>query len=149
MYLCWADPGKSARWAGPKGSKTDFIHFDFRPGGRSHYKMTSGDTTSYGVSAYIAIEPKARIEWLNSFSDESGNGIKPPFSADWPLYLHTVVTFTSLSDVETTVQIQWLPYEANAVEEATFDAARDGMTQGWTGSLDALTEYVGSLCSAE
>ena len=149
MYQCWTEPGEYARWVGPKGSKTDFIHFDFRPGGRSHYKTTSGDTVSFGVSAYIAMEANTRIEWLNSFADENGNAIKPPFSADWPLYVHTVVTFTPLSDAETTVQIQWLPFEANAVEEAVFDAARDGMTQGWTGSLDALTEYIGSRCSAE
>jgi uncharacterized protein YndB with AHSA1/START domain len=149
VYKCWSDPKEYGNWSGPKGSVIDVIHFDFRPGGRTHYKMTAGDNVSYGASAYITIEPNTRLEWLNSFADEHGNAIKPPFSADWPLYLHTVVTFTPMADNETAIQIQWLPYEATAVEEAVFDGARDGMTQGWTGSLDALTEYIGTLCSVE
>jgi hypothetical protein len=47
------------------------------------------------------------------------------------------------------MEITWLPYEATAEEEAVFDGARDGMTQGWTGTLDTLTEYIATLCPAE
>lgn len=109
VYQCWSSPEEYGKWSGPKGSTIDVIAFDFRPGGRTHYKMSAGDNVSHGASAYIAIEPNARLEWLNSFADENGNPIKPPFSNDWPLYLHTVVTFTPVGDDQTELQIQWLP----------------------------------------
>jgi uncharacterized protein YndB with AHSA1/START domain len=111
--------------------------------------MTSGDNVSYGASAYISIEPNVRLVWLNSFADENGNAIRPLFTDVWPLYLHTTVTFTPQADGATFMEITWLPYEATAEEEAVFDGARGGMTQGWTGTLDTLTEYIATLCPAE
>jgi uncharacterized protein YndB with AHSA1/START domain len=148
LYKCWADPTEYGNWSGPKGTVVDVIRFDFRPGGQTHYRMTSGDNVSYGASAYIDIEPNVRLVWLNSFADEHGNAIKPPFTDVWPLYLHTTVTFTPQADGATNLEITWLPYEATAEEEAVFDGARDGMTQGWTGTLDTLTEYIAKLCQA-
>jgi len=149
VYKCWSDPIEYGKWSGPKGTVVDVIRFDFHPGGRTHYKMTSGDNINYGACSYIAIEPSSRLEWLNSFADENGNAIKPPFADVWPLYLHTTVTFTPMPDGTTNLEITWLPYEATPEEEAVFDGARDGMTQGWTGSLDTLSEYLSTLCPAE
>lgn len=149
VYKCWSDPIEYGKWSGPKGTVVDVIRFDFHPGGRTHYKMTSGDNINYGACSYFAIEPNTRLEWLNSFADEKGNAIRPPFADVWPLYLHTTVTFTPLPDSGTSIEIQWQPYEATPEEEAVFDGARDGMTQGWTGSLDKLSEYLSTLCPAE
>lgn len=149
VYKCWSDPIEYGKWSGPKGTVVDVLRFEFYPGGRTHYKMTAGENINYGACSYIAIEPNERLEWLNSFADENGNAIKPPFADVWPLYLHTTVTFTPRPDGATDLEITWLPYEATPEEEAVFDGARDGMTQGWTGSLDTLSKYLSTLCPAE
>jgi len=38
--------------------------------------------------------------------------------------------------------IRWLPINATDEERATFAAAKEGMKQGWSGTLDQLAEYL-------
>lgn len=41
--------------------------------------------------------------------------------------------------------IQWDAYEASANEEDTFFAGHSSMTQGWSGNLDVLEDYLSIL----
>jgi len=41
-----------------------------------------------------------------------------------------------------TVTIEWIPLNATDEEIATFNAAHDGMKQGWTGTFDQLEAYL-------
>jgi hypothetical protein len=51
-------------------------------------------------------------------------------------------TFTEKAG-KTTITLEWLPINATPEEIATFEAGRAGMTQGWTGTMEQLTAYLG------
>ena len=53
------------------------------------------------------------------------------------------VTFTE-HDGKTTVTLKWLPLDATEEERKTFNDARNGMNQGWSGTFDQL-----AVCLAE
>jgi len=40
------------------------------------------------------------------------------------------------------VTLRWLPINATAEEQATFDAAHGGMQGGWTGTFERLDAYL-------
>jgi hypothetical protein len=42
----------------------------------------------------------------------------------------------------------WEPYEATEDERKTFDGARDGMNQGWAGTMEQLEAYLANLKAA-
>jgi uncharacterized protein YndB with AHSA1/START domain len=65
-----------------------------------------------------------------------------PLSPTWPLKLLTTVTFDEPLKGQTGLTLRWSPLEATAEEQETFDAARDGMRNGWGGTFDRLTAYL-------
>ena len=42
------------------------------------------------------------------------------------------------------VTVTWLPHEASETERKTFEEGRDSMKQGWGGTLDQFTAYLGT-----
>ena len=86
------------------------------------------------------VEPEP-IVWVNSFSDENGNLSRHPFSPTWPLEMLTTTTFVEEKG-KTTVTVRWIPINATPEERKTFDASREGMRQGWTGTFDQLSQYL-------
>jgi uncharacterized protein YndB with AHSA1/START domain len=42
----------------------------------------------------------------------------------------------------TLVTVRWSVLNATEAEQKTFDAGREGMKQGWTGTFEQLTEYL-------
>jgi uncharacterized protein YndB with AHSA1/START domain len=56
--------------------------------------------------------------------------------------LLATVTFQAQPGNKTKVTLRWSPINASAEEQATFDAAQSGMTQGWTGSFERLDAYL-------
>jgi len=62
-------------------------------------------------------------------------------SPSWPLEMLSTFTFTE-RDGKTTFTVKWAPYNCDREERKTFDGAHGGMTQGWTGTLDQLAEYL-------
>lgn len=143
MWQAWTEREHFARWFGPKGIKVTLAQFDLRPGGMNHYSMTTPDgRVMWGRAVYREIVSPTKLMWINSFSDQAG-GITPhPFSKDpWPLQLLTTVTFAEQAG-KTTVTIHWVPFDATDAERATFEAGRDSMKMGWTGTLDQLATYL-------
>ena len=82
--------------------------------------------------------------WVHSFSDEAGGLTRHPMSPTWPLELLTTVTFEEAAGEKTKLTLRWLPINATEEERRTFEAAHDGMRQGWGGSFDQLAAYLGS-----
>ena len=52
---------------------------------------------------------------------------------------------TTLSHMfKTKVTVQWIPADsATDIERKTFDEGRDGMKQGWGGTMDQFAAYLG------
>ena len=54
----------------------------------------------------------------------------------------TVFEFIPQSEKQTKLKISWIYAGIDDTEANTFHAAHEGMTGGWTGSLDALQKYL-------
>ena len=64
-----------------------------------------------------------------------------PGHIDWPLEMVTTFTFEDLGG-RTRLTVKWVPLNASEAEIRTFEAGRDSMREGWTGTLDQLTDYL-------
>jgi len=62
-------------------------------------------------------------------------------SPTWPLEMLSTFSLAE-QDGKTTVTVQWIPLNATEEEGKTFDAAHEGMKQGWTGTFDQLAAYL-------
>jgi uncharacterized protein YndB with AHSA1/START domain len=146
--LVWkavTDPEHMKHWWGPKGFTPRVAKMDFRPGGVYHYCLRSPDGKEmWGKFVYREIVAPERIVFINSFSDENGGLTRHPMSPTWPLEMLSTFTFAE-QDGKTIFTIKWTPYNATEEERKTFDAAHGGMTQGWTGTLDQLAEYLAKV----
>lgn len=138
VFKAWTEPDRLARWWGPKGFTLLSCTLALRPGGLFHYGMRSPTGAEmWGRWAFREVVPPERLVFVASFSDPAGGVVRAPFSADWPLEVLSTLTLTEHAG-QTTLTMRGVPADAGPAEQAAFDAARGGMTQGWTGTLDQL-----------
>ena len=142
MWKAWTERARLMEWFGQKGFKMPAAKMDFRPGGSFHYCMESPDGNEmWGKFVYREIAAPEKIVLVNSFSDEAGGITRHPMSATWPLEM--LSTFTMIEENgRTTATVHWIPLNATEEERKTFDAAHEGMKQGWTGTFDQLAAYL-------
>ena len=142
MWKAWSERRRLMEWFGPQAFKMPAAKMDFRPGGSFHYCMESPDGNEmWGKFVYREIIAPEKIVLVNSFSDESGGITRHPMSATWPLEILSTFTLTE-ENGRTTATVHWLPLNATEEERKTFDAAHEGMKQGWTGTFDQLAAYL-------
>jgi uncharacterized protein YndB with AHSA1/START domain len=143
VWKCFAEPERMKEWFGPKGSVIVASTMDFRVGGTYHGAMRDqSGRVMWAKFVYREIVAPKRLVWVHSFSDEAGGLTRHPLSATWPLELLTTVTLEDAPDGKTNLTIRWSPLNATAEENKTFDAARDGMSQGWSGTFERLAAYL-------
>ena len=147
VYSCCTTADHMRQWFGPKGFELFHSQMDFRIGGIYHYGMRSaGGQTMWARFVFREITPPERIVFVSSFSDElSGLTRAPFFDGKWPLEMETTFSFEELSGNKTNFIVTWKPLGATAEELATFDANRQSMKGGWTGTLDKFTDYLRAL----
>lgn len=145
MWGLWTEREHLMHWFSPKGMAMVSCTNDLRPGGLMHYRLRGADGTDiWGKWSYREIVPPERLVFIVSFSDEQGGTTRHPFAPDWPLQMLTTVVFAE-SDGETTVTVQWVPFEPTDTERRTFDAGHESMRQGWGGTFEQLAEHVARL----
>jgi len=146
VWRVWTEREHFARWFGPKGITVSLVEFDLRPGGMCHYSMTTPDGKKiWGKAVYREIVPPTKLVWINSFSDENAGLTRHPLTKDkWPLQMLTVVTFAENAG-RTTITVNWLPIDADDEERRVFDANLASMNQGWGGTFEQLTAYLGEV----
>ena len=129
----------------PGGAPMEFLSCDIRAGGGSRYAMTlPHGQKMYGRSSYLEITPPERIVYTQQFCDAEGRTVRHPLSPTWPETMLTTVTFSPSGAGRTRVRIEWEPHGTFSPGELeTFVSAREGMTQGWTASLDNLEASLG------
>lgn len=142
VWRAWTEREHLLHWFGPKGFAMSSAKLDFRPGGTFHFSLRAADSKEmWGKFVYREIVVPERILWVNSFSDPDGGITQHPFSPAWPLQMLSEATFVEHGG-KTTVTIEWTPLDATDEERRAFEAARDGMSQGWTGTFEQLEEYL-------
>jgi uncharacterized protein YndB with AHSA1/START domain len=153
VWKAWTEREHFIQWFGPKGCTVLSADLDFRVGGGLHYCLHTpngscpggpGGDEMWGLWVFREIVEPEKIVLANSFSDKDGNVTRPPFPGVWPLQMLTETTFTE-REGRTLVTLKWLPLDATAEEIETFDKARGGFTQGWSGTFDQLAEYLAKI----
>lgn len=142
MWKAWTDAERLAKWWGPKDFDIVSVKLDLRPGGTCHYCLKSPEGQEmWGKFIFREIVPQERLVFIVGFSDEREGLTRHPMSPDWPLKILSTVTLVEDGD-KTIVTVRWLPYEATERESEAFEAGRDSMKAGWTGTFDRLDDYL-------
>lgn len=144
VFDAFATAEALAQWWGPVEAPIDVVSLDFRPEGIFHYRM-KGTHMSYGIFRYKKIERPNSITWINSFADENGVIIKPPFKDfDLPKEILNTVTLTETNGV-TTLVLKSEPLHASESEINCFYSITQGMEQGFGGTFNQLTAYLNKI----
>ena len=131
------------QWFAPPGMKVIKAAQDLRVGGVYHYGLATPDGHEmWGLITYKEITPNSRLVYLQSFSDKDGRITAHPMSPSWPKEMVTVFEFIPQGAKQTKLKIGWIYAGVDDAEATTFQTAHDSMTGGWTGSLDALQNYL-------
>jgi PhnB protein len=143
LWKCFTEPHHLKQWWGPKGFKVIASKMDLRVGGTYHYALQAPDgPPMWGKFTYREIIPQQKLVFISSFSDEAGGTTRHPLHKDWPLEMLSVFSFEDEPGGKTKFTVRWQPYNATPAELQTFEAGRDGMRQGWSGTMDQLATYL-------
>lgn len=144
MYEMWTNPKHFSKWLAPTGFNMEFIKADIKPGGSTFYVMDDGKGLKmYGSASYIEMKRPTQIVYTQQFRDKDGNISRHPMAPTWPESMRTTITLTEEGPHQTRVTVTWeVDGNATAEERATFNKAKGGMTQGWSGSFDKLEAYL-------
>jgi uncharacterized protein YndB with AHSA1/START domain len=142
VWKAFTESDRLTQWWGPRGFTTQSAAVDLRPGGVLQYGMRSPDGQDmWGKWTFREIAAPVRIVTTVSFADERGNVVRHPLSPTWPLEVLSTMTLSERAG-RTTVTIASRPHAATDSERRTFDAGREGMRQGFDGTLDRLAAYL-------
>ena len=142
VFRVWTEAEHLTQWFGPKGTTIRTSKMDFRQGGQYLYCMVRPDGNEmWGKWSFREIVKPEKIVLIQSFSDENGGVTRAPMNATWPLETLSTTTFTEKNG-RTTLSLEWCPINATEEEIQTFAAAFEGMTMGWSGTMEQLTDYL-------
>lgn len=149
VWEAWSDPAVFAAWMSPKGTKTQILHADVRPGGRLHSRVEAPDgSVSWARNVYIEIDPPSRIVWRQGWANKAGDIVAAPFPMPWPREMLTEAALTEVAG-GTRVDLTWTPVDPTADERASFTGMIASMTGGWTATFDQLDAVLAPGPSAE
>ncbi len=143
VYTVHTNAAHMEKWMSPEGFHTIHAAMDFRVGGSYHYGIEGPNGMQmWGKQVFRDIVPNERLTYIQSFSDKDGGLSRHPISPTWPAEMLATVVFEEVDDAHTKVTITWQPWNADDVSNATFDAARSGMEQGFGGMFEKLEAYL-------
>jgi uncharacterized protein YndB with AHSA1/START domain len=146
VWKAWTEPDRLLKWWGPRDFQILSAKVDLRVGGIFLYHLKSPQGLEiWGKFVYREISPPEKLVYINSFSDPAGGTTRAPFfDGKWPLEILSTVTLAA-EGKKTKVTINWRPNSATDIERKTFEEAAGSMQQGWSGTLDNLTDYLAEL----
>jgi uncharacterized protein YndB with AHSA1/START domain len=136
VWEMWSDPRKLERWWGPPAYPATFVDYDFTPGGRAAYFMTSPEGQKHrGWWRIEEIEPPKRLRFADGFDDEGNPNEEMPGPSS------ATVTITEADGVTTMSIESKFPSRKDMEQMLEMD-----MEQGMT---EALGQIDGLLADAE
>jgi uncharacterized protein YndB with AHSA1/START domain len=146
VFRMYSDPSHLEKWLSPEGFKTIHSAMDFRVGGTYHYGLEGPNGMQmWGKQVFREIILNERLTCIQSFSDKDGGHTRHPMSANWPLEMLAITVFEEFDGARTKVNVTWQPWNADDIGNATFDAARDSMEQGFGSMFAKLDTYLKTL----
>jgi len=124
VFKAWTDPEELAKWFGPTGITARDVKVDLRPGGNYSLMMVGEKGTHPLSGVYREIKAPERLvfSWIWGAGDLDG------------VEMQVTVEFEDTKDGGTMLT---LTHERLPSLEAS-----EHHTQGWTGCLDSLQEYL-------
>ncbi|GAA4872527.1 hypothetical protein GCM10023310_60220 [Paenibacillus vulneris] len=146
VFKAWTEIGHFAKWWGPKGFTLEVVKMDARSGGEFLGFQTSpdGNHVMWGKFAYQEVVEPEKVAFIQSFSDEQGNTIRAPFSANWPLEVMNIITLED-DEGKTVLKLKGGPVNASAEEQEAYNGMAPMLQQGLEGTFDQLADYLVSL----
>ena len=142
VWDAWTKPEQLALWLSPEGATSEVKHFELKPGGYLHSKLTAPDgSISWGKNTYREIDPPSRLVWEQGFSNEAGEIVPAPFPMPWPSLLLTTVVLDD-EGAKTRVTLTWEPINPTKEEWESFAQMLPSMNGGWTGAFDQLDAFL-------
>ena len=141
VFDAFATAEAFAEWWGPIGMPITVLDFDFKQGGKVHYKMEGNGQTMWGIFNYHNIVKPDLLEFVSSFSDEGGNICKAPFPMEFPLEIFNQITLEENNGI-TTLTLSGHPINATSEQEATYYSMTANMSQGFAGTFNQLEAYI-------
>jgi uncharacterized protein YndB with AHSA1/START domain len=132
-------------WMSPAGMEPVPGSLDLRVGGVYHYGMRAPNgQVMWGKWTFREIVAPERLVVVVNFSDADKGVTRHPMAPTWPLSTLSTTTLTP-EGKGTRMTLVWHALDASDEENASFDAAHAGMTQGWGGTMDQLAAYLARL----
>jgi uncharacterized protein YndB with AHSA1/START domain len=133
VFKAWTDPKHLARWWGPKWFTNPVCEVDVRPGGAIRIDMRAPDGVVYPMKGVFheVVEPERLVFTSSALEDEDGN---PRLEN-----LNTVTFAEHEGKTKLTVRAVVVKAEPGS------EGALAGMEEGWSQSLDSLTELLASI----
>ncbi|HVA66098.1 MAG TPA: SRPBCC domain-containing protein [Elusimicrobiota bacterium] len=126
VWRAWAEPKELARWFAPRPLTLSVARMDFRPGGGFAMAMVFPDGNRHDFSGvYREVAPQSRIVWTGEFPGDPKDNIR------------TEISFEDLG-ARTKIRV----YQTFALITPINEQATKGARQGWTMTLDQMTEHV-------
>ncbi|NSX35093.1 SRPBCC domain-containing protein [Pseudarthrobacter oxydans] len=76
VWQLWEDPRQLERWWGPPNYPATFDRFDFQPGGKADYYMTTPEGEKpRGWWRFTSIRAPHKLEFDDGFADEHGEPV--------------------------------------------------------------------------
>lgn len=135
VWDCYTKTALLNQWFAPKPLTTKTKSMDFSEGGHWHYAMVEPNGTEYwGWTTFLEVKPIDFYTSTDAFSNEAGEINTELPQAKWVVgfstkgenaVVETIVTYNSLADLETVVQM--------------------GMEAGLTSTLERLDELLVTL----
>jgi uncharacterized protein YndB with AHSA1/START domain len=129
VFRAWTDAKQMAEWWGPKGFTNPVCEVDARVGGAIRIHMRAPDGVVYPMTGrFVEIDRPHRLVFMTAVLDEEGKAM---------FEILNTVTFTVIDrGTEIALVAQVTSTTAAAPQYL------EGMSQGWSQSLDRLAELV-------
>jgi uncharacterized protein YndB with AHSA1/START domain len=141
VFNAFAQAEAFSQWWGPPGVPITVVKFDFKPNGILLYKAEIQGQTMWGRFIYKQISKPDLLEFVSSFSDESGGITRAPFSDKFPLEIFNRFEFSE-QDGKTTITLKGYPVNASEEELEMYRQATAGIQQGLAGTFSQLENYL-------
>jgi uncharacterized protein YndB with AHSA1/START domain len=143
VWKAFTEPERMREWWGPKGFTVIHSKMDLRPGGTYHYGLKAPNgSVMWGKFVFREVAEPDRMVLITSFSDEAGGVTRHPLNEGWPLQMLSIFTFEEQPGGKTKFTVRWSPHNASEAERQTFEAGRDSMRMGWSGTIEQLEAYL-------
>ncbi|MBV8502598.1 MAG: SRPBCC domain-containing protein [Paucibacter sp.] len=148
VYAALTQAEHLGQWMSPPGMELSHCTVDARVGGVFHYAMKPRGMPAapamWGKWTFRELKAPERIVVVVQFSDAQGGATRHPMAPLWPLYTLSTTTLTQ-EPGGTLMRLEWRALDASEAEQAIFDASHASMSQGWSGTMDALEQHLARL----